>query len=212
MEKADWTLEKFAVENHKLNKGYFDTNKYKTLKPYIKLGEAFNYINENVNIIDIGCGTAWYGVYLQKEGYLKHSTYSGCDISPHMCKLSKENIPNANFFVFDIASSSLENKYDVVLDSAVIQIADQDWKKVLKNMLLSSSKWLILHRLFYTNDVTKIEQVKTYLKVPDIRIHVGLNELKKELDKYRFSIVYRDLWAIEKCYNQGTFVIKKLEE
>lgn len=212
MKKADWTLKSIAEENHKLNSSYFETGEFKKLKPFIKLGENIDFVVSQepnaLSMLDIGCGAGWYGVFLKHHGIFNRATYSGCDISEHMCSLAKNNLPECNFFVHNISDSPVNEKVDVVLESAVLELADLDWKKVLSNMLQSSNKWVVLHRLFYTEDKTRTEQVTTYLNLPDIRIHVGLKDLEAEASAQGFKIVHQDLWANEKTYKQGTFILK----
>ena len=94
------------------------------------------------------------------------------------------------------------------MESAVLELV-HDWEGVLETMIKISNMWLVFHRLFYTNEKTKFEQVKTYLGIPDIRIHIGLNDLNKILEKQNFKIVKQDKWEINDDYNMGTFVAKK---
>jgi SAM-dependent methyltransferase len=216
MKKADWTLKEIAKENSKLNREYFKTGEYKNLEAFKSLGRAIDFIikynyDKVPTILDVGCGTGWYGIYILKK--ICPFYYIGIDISSHMCELAEQNAKDfgviCNFGLHDISKNPFETKTDIVLESAVLELADLDWKRVLENILNSSDKWVILHRLFYTEEKTKIEQVETYLNIPDIRIHIGLKELKEEIGKNGFKIVYEDKWKNEKTYKQGTWVLKK---
>lgn len=215
MEKADWTLEKIAEENHNLNEGYFRTGSYKKYPSFYKITDAFNFILENdskrpLEMLDCGCGAGWTGVYLEKEGFLDRIKYSGCDLSKHMCAYALLNVPSGIFFEADITKNAL-NKHDVVYEGAVLELVE-DWKAAAINMARSSNKWLIFHRLYVEEEKeTRVEQVKTYLGLPDIRTHISVPELKQILSQEGFEIVKTDIWGRNKNYVMGTYVARRID-
>ena len=108
---ADWTLKEIADENNNLNSGYFKTDEYKKYPAYYKLKNAIEYILKNdadrpISLLDVGCGSGWHGVYIDKENLSVE--YNGADISQSMCDNAKRNCPNSNFVVLDFTISSSE--------------------------------------------------------------------------------------------------------
>jgi len=209
---ADWTLEQIAIANNDLNKGYFVTGEYAKKPEYIKLKEAFEYILQNdsirpLNILDVGCGSGWHALYFNKEGITKDLIFNGIDISIHMCNNAKKNYPNGIFFVENIEKKSFNNEYDVVFESGVIEIM-KDWRSGLINMLRSSKKWFIAHRLFFVENYTKTTQVKTYLDLPDIRHEIGLKDLNEVLEQEGWVIEKQDVWY-KGSYQMGTFIMRR---
>lgn len=82
------------------------------------------YINDDVNIIDIGCGTGEFGAYYYSRGY----SVDFCDISPKMLKEAEKNIYKLReigiineitpkFIELDLTSAQLvlPTEYDVII-------------------------------------------------------------------------------------------------
>lgn len=213
MEKifADWTTQEIANANNDLNSSYFQTGEYKKYESYFKLKEAFEYIFNNeqkrpLSVLDVGCGSGWHAVYLKENNF--QLLFNGTDISEYMCINALKNFPDGNFFISNIIEENFKNIYDIVMESAVIELMS-DWEKAIKNMLISSNKWFIAHRLFFTEEETKEEQVTTYFNMPDIRIHVGLEEFINILKKEGFTMVKKDVWR-NSSYKMGTFIAKRV--
>lgn len=206
LKKADWTEYQFALANYELNKSYFDSGKYKTLTPYYKLKEAIQFVTSSsgrdLSILDIGCGAGWYAKYLKEECEIKN--YTGMDISKHMCDFANIACPDFKFVVGDILSNNDLEKYDLVMEGAAIEEVFE-WKIFLKKMINYSKKWLIFHRLFFIENNSKIDQVKTYNDVPDIRNYVNLREMKEILNQNDFIPAKEDVWT----EGHGTFVFIK---
>jgi len=209
---VDWKLPILAKENDELNAQYFKTEQYKTIEAYYKLKSAIDYILSNtkkksMKLLDIGCGSGWHAVYLQKENLLHRINFFGNDISQAMCNNAKKNFPNGRFFVGDITQEHYNKEYDIVMESAVIELI-HDWQQGTLNMLKSSQEWFIAHRLFFTDEETEIQQVKTYNNLPDIRFLVGMKEFEEILDKENFKIVFQDVWHT-RPYKMGIFVARR---
>lgn len=209
---ADWTQFELAYENNKLNKGYFETNEYKKYDSFSKIIESVNFIlkqeEKKIELLDIGCGSGWQAVCFEKEGLTNVIKYFGLDLSIHMCNFAKENYPNGNFLVADIMTNDLGKQFDIVMESAVIELVP-DWKKCVSGMIKHTKKWLIFHRMFFTDNETVIEQSETYNHIPDMRRHIGLVDLSKELLKYNFLLVKKDEWNISQSYKMGTFIARR---
>lgn len=209
-EHADWTSFEFAKANSDLNKSYFDRGIYNTFPSYFKLKEAISFILEkeqgNLTLLDIGCGTGWQAEYLRREGLLERISYTGSDVSVHMCDLAKQNCPVANFMVSNIMTETL-GPFDIVMEAGVIELFD-DWAFFATNMMKCCKKWLVLHRLFFTEQDTYLEQTISYNDVPEIRMHVNVLELEDLLVKNGFAIVKNDIWHTG-SYNESTLVAYK---
>ena len=206
---ADWKLPELAFDNNNLNKSYFESGAYKTNVAYYKLKGALEYIlnndSNNLSLLDVGCGSGWHGVYLKKENI--NISYNGTDLSQHMCDNAKENCPDSNFIVLDITTSVPKNKYDIVMESAVLELVSS-WRLSMANMLLTANKWFVAHRLFFTNKETKTEYVETYRKIKDIRTHIGMNDFNDVLLECGFELVNKDVWETS-AYNMGTFIARR---
>lgn len=213
MIKADWTCFEFAKANHELNESYFQTNEHKKFPSYFKIKEALQWIiseekdNSKLSMLDVGCGTGWQAEYFRLEGLFDKIEYTGSDISTHMCDFAKKNCSSGNFIVSDIIQE-IPGIFDIVSEAALLELLD-DWKKAVSNIIKCSNKWIIFHRLFFTEGETYVEQVVTYNNAADLRYHISLKELGSFLNSNGFSIVKEDVWITEP-YKMGTFIAKRI--
>lgn len=211
---ANWCAKAIADANDNLNRKYFKTKEYLILQPYQEINSAFKDILKQskkrpLNVIDIGCGCGWQAVFFKEEGFMSDIKFSGADVSKHMCDRAKKNYPDGDFFVHNIVEKPLNKSYDIVFESATLELVS-DWEAALKNMLKSSNEWFIAHRMWYTDsNNTKIEQVETYNRLPDIRIHISLREFKSIINSEGFSIVRESKWS--KSYKMGTFTARRIK-
>lgn len=209
---ADWTLPELAVENNKLNKGYFKTGEYKQYPAYYKIRDAINWIlkrDKITSILEVGCGSGWQAVYLKKEGLLKNIEYYGLDISETMCKFARENFLDGDFVVADILYDDVGKQCDVVTESAVLELVEK-WEDGVLGMIKCAKEWLVFHRLFFKDKKTILERVPTYNNIEDIRWHIGLDELNGILDSHGFKMVFEDVWAHDP-YKIGTFIARRVK-
>lgn len=211
IDAADWKSPQFAKEHDELNASYAKKEEFNNYKAFSKLKEAFKFIKEKEDfktVCDMGCGAGWHLVYLEKEGILEGKECYGVDISPDMCKRAKKNYPNGTFITTDLTINSINKKFDVVMESAVIELV-HDYKAFLLALIKHANKWIVFHRLFFSTNKTNFEQVETYNKESDIRIHVSMDELKTILDEHNFELVNVDKWNMTKVYKMGTFVARR---
>lgn len=208
---ADWSLPGIAKEHNELNKTYLDKNEFGKYESFFKLKEAINYIKDNDKIetlLDVGCGAGWQAVYLNNNKLLNDLKYTGIDLSDDMCILAKQNFNDGEFYSIDIIKGNIKEKYDIIMESAVLELV-HDWEFALRNMMSACNKWLIFHRLFFTEKEMKYEQTSTYMNLPDIRIHISLLRLDEILKEQNFEIVKADKWIVSDAYNMGTFIAKR---
>lgn len=75
-------------------------------------------------ILDVGCGPGEL-VYLFRQ-ILEGCELTGCDLSPEVIAADRQRIPDANFHVLDVSSDTLDDQFDLVVCSEVIEhIEDQ---------------------------------------------------------------------------------------
>ncbi|MDR1366603.1 MAG: methyltransferase domain-containing protein [Puniceicoccales bacterium] len=70
-------------------------------------------------ILDIGCGTGFTTLALQK--YYRNATYTLCDLSENMILSAKNKIPNQNYIVGDAENYSFNNTYDLGISNLALQ-------------------------------------------------------------------------------------------
>lgn len=210
-QKADWNDLEIARANYELNKSYFETEQYKTLPAYYKLKEAIEFIilqeNKKLDLLDIGCGSGWHAEYLKREGLFSSISYTGLDASEHMKYFAQIVYPEGNFIVSNIVQEQLSLSFDIVMESAVLELVE-DWKDMVKNMIGYSNKYLILHRMFYCDDETFTQQTVTYNDIPDIRTIIGLKDLEEILNQFNFILIRSDIWRSD----MGTFIAKRADK
>lgn len=206
---ADWTAKELAEANYNMNKGYFEDGSYKTYPSYYKIKEGLNYIlkneeKKNLTLLDYGCGCAFYGKYIKLEGF--NITYVGADISPGMIEFAKK-VCDAEYIIANSNTTYFDQAYDIVFSGAVLELAG-DWNSSLRNMARSAGSWLFLHRLFLDKH-TRTEQTTTYNNIPDIRVHIGVDDLNQILWEEGFVVKNFDIWNKCNSYKQGTVIAKR---
>jgi SAM-dependent methyltransferase len=70
------------------------------------------------SVLDIGCGFGEMGRFLAKR--YENVDYLGIDIVPEFIEEAKKQNPNLKFEVKDVFSDEIEQKYDVVIASGVL--------------------------------------------------------------------------------------------
>jgi SAM-dependent methyltransferase len=74
-----------------------------------------NIINNNDNILDIGCGGAEMGVEINRRKY--NLNYTGLEINTVLNEINRLNLQKYNFIDFDINFDKIayENKYNIIM-------------------------------------------------------------------------------------------------
>lgn len=160
------------------NKNNPETNKH--FKYFSELIKATD--EQDVNIIDVGCGT---GVLSE---YCKGNKYSGVDLPHIISGCSMRNYPNYFYRSGNIVEDNLEwiKEYPIVCMSAVLDVMESPIQ-FLEKVLQNSSKWIIIHRQEFTNGGTKVKKNDSY---NGYTYHSIINraEFKTLCDKYSFDI------------------------
>ena len=218
IEMADWQNQKeFAKASFDMNKEYFKTGEHKKYPSYFKLKEAFEYIyredgQKTFKVLEAGCGVGFQTKYLFDEHIGDYFDYTGSDISEHMIEYAEKNIPNGKFIVDDIIDTKIDGNFDVVYESALLELVF-DWQKGFEAMLKLSSRWVILHRLFYnTGYKSYIKQTTTYNNVPDGRIFISMADIANVSRNYGFEVIKNDGWnLLSPTEGLSTCILKKEE-
>ena len=75
-------------------------------------------------ILDVGCGPGEL-VYFFRQA-MRGCELTGCDFSPEVIAANRQRIPDASFHVLDVSSDKLDDQFDLVVCSEVIEhIEDQ---------------------------------------------------------------------------------------
>lgn len=72
----------------------------------------------NSSVLDVGCGFGELGKFLTKR--YANVDYTGIDITPEFIREAKKLYPNLNFIEGDYLQTPLEQKYDIVVASGVL--------------------------------------------------------------------------------------------
>jgi len=72
----------------------------------------------NKSVLDIGCGFGELARFLLKR--YENVDYTGVDIVPEFVQVAKKKYPSSTFLVRDVLNDPLEDKFEVVVASGVI--------------------------------------------------------------------------------------------
>lgn len=118
------------------------------LKNRLKMARAAAILNElalcklhEPQILDMGCGDAWFSSMLAHFGYV-----TGIELSPAAIDAAKNKYPHITFFASDFFTVPLaENSFDVIISQEVIEHVDNH-EALFKRMaeLLKPGGYLIL--------------------------------------------------------------------
>ena len=91
---------------------------------------------QNTKILDVGCGFGDFYNYLVKKKI--KVDYTGFDIAPNILKVAKKNHPNLNFEVKDILTENVDDNFDYVFASGILNKRISDniryTQKIIKKM------------------------------------------------------------------------------
>lgn len=119
---------------------------------------------ENVTLLDIGCGSAYYYDVIEYllPGWVQ---YTGVDFSPSMIELARKHHPALSLLQADTRDLSRfgDRAFDIVLSGAVLMTV-REWLPALKELARVTARWLILHRtpLYWSDEPTSIGRTTAY--------------------------------------------------
>jgi SAM-dependent methyltransferase len=93
------------------------------------------------SVLDIGCGQGALLTTLRSE--FPHIEPHGVDISPVAVELARKRVPDGRFWVLDTVKDRLNEKFDLVVCSEVIEHIPDD-RQTLSNIAAMTGKYLVL--------------------------------------------------------------------
>lgn len=118
-------------------RGTFQNNPETMRLRYERLLLPFLSSTEPLTIHDVGCGLCDLHAYLNSRN-IDHQ-YSGTEIVPEMVEAAKNKYPGIEIFQRDILNGPVEDRYDVVLLSGVLNIPGsiplEDWKSFCRDLM-----------------------------------------------------------------------------
>ena len=105
----------------------------------LSLIDKYIKINENVDVLDVGCGAGKWSILFAK----KHFNVTGIDFSKQMIELAKKNVTlnglrNIKFYVMNVVNLYLpDGTFDLVNSVTVLQhiLDDQKWKNAISEII-----------------------------------------------------------------------------
>lgn len=116
-----------------------------------KYGPMARHIRRNIKklirplefktVLDVGCGQGSFLAELVAE--FPSITPSGTDISPSAVTLARKQVPQGEFFVLDATREHLQQRYDLVVCSEVLEHIPDD-EAALRNIARMTGKYLVI--------------------------------------------------------------------
>lgn len=198
---ASWLLPEVASEHDDMNRKYFEDGTVGTYPYFYMLRDVIKTIIDTdgkpLSCLDVGCGAGWQAKYLETVGLTgqKGLLYEGLDISPHMCALAQKNFPSGKFYVGDVLEFTPNRTWALMMACGSMEHFT-DWKEFLTKMTTFSSKWVVLHKVFFTdnNAPTWIFKRAMYQGIEEVRVVMNYCEFTTTMNALGFSIEKRYDW------------------
>lgn len=126
-----------------------------TQKQYIRFNEIIKFISldENISILDVGCGNAEFYKFLNFNGF--KGKYTGFDINSDLLNQAKTKYKNIDVQKIDILSDTIVKKYDYVIASGLLNYnSGQDMRWIYSMMTKLYS---------FANQAVIINSISTYV-------------------------------------------------
>ena len=193
---ASWLLYQVSLEHDNMNREYFDKGTVGTYPYFYMLRDVFARIvkDEPISCLDVGCGAGWQAKWLDMCGF--KLVYEGLDISPHMCERAKTNYPTGTFHVADILGFEPGRTWDIVMACGSIEHF-ADWKAFLSRLAGLSSRWVVVHKVFFTvnNAPTNVFERTMYQGLKEIRVVMNYGEFATTMFNLGFDVDHRYDWS-----------------
>jgi cyclopropane fatty-acyl-phospholipid synthase-like methyltransferase len=169
-----WQLLTVAEAHDTMNRTYNENGEMDNYPSFVNLLAAVRnvlHLHSNVpmSCLDVGCGAGWQMKYLaSKMGSLVRE-WTGMDLSGHMCERARVNFPEATFYETNVLDWIPNRTWDLVMSCGAMPFVE-DWHGFIKKMAELSRRWVIIHRMAFTDGDTRREEGGMYcgLKTPAI--------------------------------------------
>lgn len=155
------------------------------------------------SLLDLGCG-----IGEASEAFTQFE-YTGVDL-PHIIeKAAKKKYPDSNFLHFNANEDRYDfvKNYDVVLMNSFISEIP-DWYRILNNVLLCATSFVIIHRQRVTVRESFLENYLTYADMPTIQTIINYEAFVKTFEMNEFELIH-ECDSFESDTSQRTFLFKK---
>jgi hypothetical protein len=158
---------------------------------------------EGKTLLDLGCGIA------EAALVFKDYDYTGADLPHIIDNAAKIKNPQASFIYFNADQDSYEllRDYDIILmNSFVSELTN--WYRVLNSVLLNARRFIILHRQEITDEVSRLEDYKTYAGLQTTKSIINYEDLNKLFYFNQYEVVFESN-SFPQNETQKTFVLRK---
>ena len=160
--------------------------------------------NNEINILDVGCGSGNFFIYL--NSHIKKIFYTGIDFNINQIKSSKINKDNFKILNQDLRKKWFFGKFDFVWSSEVIEHILDD-NSLFENLIKSTKKngYIIIttpHYESYINFADKFEWAKEASRIEDgghVKLGYSINELENFAKKFDLRLI--ETYLITECDN-----------
>jgi len=98
-----------------------------------------NILLDHKNIVDLGCGTGSLLYFIDQ--HFKPASYTGLEFSNKAIEIAKVNFPRANYYYFDILKSEINEKFDFLFCTEVLEHIDDPYLAInnIQNLMATGS-------------------------------------------------------------------------
>lgn len=141
--------------------------------------------NDNLKVLDLGCGVGYFSSSFHKKGYL------GIDIDYDSIALAKKLHPKYNFLVADMSKFKPKDKFDLVFIVGVLHhLTNMQMNKsleIMKKITKKNSQTIIIEAI---PPISKYNLLGKFFRKLDQGHHIRtLENYKKSIQK-KFNITY----------------------
>jgi trans-aconitate methyltransferase len=171
---------------------------------FIRLISKINKIENDIKLIDIGCGCgAYYKLCLDN---FKNINYFGIDYSPEAITVAKEAWKTDNFEtidLFDIENKFIQ-KFNLIHAGALLDVLENG-NDALEFILSKQVKFIIIGRIDFTPNPSGSTTYTAYDEIKTYKYLHNINDFKAIIKKYNYNIIEIDGNSIALQYEKDSF-------